>query len=270
MSLTTGHLTKNPAIVGFLISRAPRAALQEEGPHDSAVGGRRRSSRPASHTKWRRGTASASRAYATIAASEALPSIRPRILRAASTVTRVSKRTFGRSTRPRQRTPCPPQPSTLVFVYPVAPSAHRSLAMVSLSSCGAMMVTSLTLTVSRVEVMGSLFGPLLAAHVDELWLSGSTRPPSRWAVVVVKHSMRRRLEVVELTASRSPKEGGDGPKGGEECERHEHEEDGHFLLPKVRDRYELVMTPIELTGINTAASSGPTRPPAARDPTQRL
>jgi len=90
------------------------------------------------------------------------------------------------------------------------------------------------------------------------------------AIVVVENAEGGRLEVVELTVLGGPEEGSDGPSGEKERHRDEDVEDGHLAPPNVRERYEVTITLIELTGMRTAARSGPTNPVAASVPTVRL
>lgn len=80
-------------------------------------------------------------------------------------------------------------------------------------------------------------------------------------VVVDKDSLRRAVEIVELTAPRRPEEGGQPEEPEPERDRQEQEQAAHRAAP--RSRKALATTRIELPDMASAAISGVTLPAIA-------
>lgn len=84
-----------------------------------------------------------------------------------------------------------------------------------------------------------------------------------WRIIIVQHSHRRCVEVVELTLSDRPREGqqpGGGQTDGDGEGNIDHRHGGS---PNVRPLSERLTTVTELIGIKIAAMSGVISPAAA-------
>ncbi len=103
----------------------------------------------------------------------------------------------------------------------------------------------------------------------------------RGLVVVVEDAVGRRLEIIELAAAQGPQERRHRHGGNDQGQRKHDIEHSHgsdltrggqspTRQRNIRDRYELITTVIELSGISTAARSGPMSPAIASTTATRL
>lgn len=82
-------------------------------------------------------------------------------------------------------------------------------------------------------------------------------------LVIKQHSIRGRLQVVELTGANRPQEGGNGGSRHQESDGNRHIENTHRFPPNVRLAVERLTTVNELAGIRRAANNGLINPDTA-------